>query len=156
MVANRGILPLHTIALTMLPFLGISILIFSVASSGLVQRQAQISNFRILPATSNVPNPTVSTLLPENTPPSASLSVLPTSPFNVSSNVTNVLNTTEAELFCDRELGQGLTVQSCIRARSELQSWLDGRPRYYITIGQPGYGVWDINDRITFLSCEFT
>ena len=156
MVSNRGYSPLPTRALTMFPFLGISIIIFSGASSSLVQRQAQISNTRILPATFNLPNPTASTLLPENTPPSASLSVLPTLPFNVSSNVTNVLNTTEAELLCDRDLGQGLTVQSCIRARSELQTWLARRPRYYITIGQPGYGVWDINDRITFLSCEFT
>ena len=156
MVANRDILPIHTRALTMLSSLSISILILSVFSLGLVQRQAQSSKIRILPATLNVPNPTASTLLSENTSPSTSLSALPTSSFNVSSNVTDVLDTTQADLMCNRELGRGLTVQSCVQARSELKSWLDGRPRYYITIGQPGYGVWDINDRIRFLSCEST
>ena len=156
MVANRGIVPIYTSALTMLSLLSISILILSVTSSGLVQRQAQFSKIRTLPATLNVPSLTASTFLPENTLPSASLSALPTSPFNVSSNVTDVLDTIEAGPTCNRELGRGLTIQSCVQARSELKTWLDGRPRYYITIGQPGYGVWDINDRITFLSCEFT
>ena len=140
----------------MFPLLGICIIIFSVASSGLVQRQAQISNIRILPASFNLPSSTASTLLSENTLPSASLSVLPTSPFNVSSKASNVLNTTEADLTCEHELGQGLTVESCVQAQSQLRGWLNGVLRYYITIGQPGYGVWDINDRITFLSCEFT
>ncbi len=139
----------------MFPFLGIAIIAFSVASSGLVQRGAQISNIRILPASFNQPSPTASTLLPEDTPPSASLSALPTSSFNVSSKNINDLNTTEAALRCDRPLGQGLTVESCVQAGSQLNTWLDGIPRNYITIGQPGYGVWDVNDRITFLSCEF-
>lgn len=140
----------------MFQFLVICIFLSSGASSSLVQRQSQNSAIRVRPATFNLPNPTASTLLPENTLPSASLSVLPTSPFNVSSNNTNVLNTTDAELRCNRELGQGLTVQSCIQAQSELKTWLYAQPRFYITIGQPGYGVWDINDRIKFLSCEFT
>ena len=138
----------------MFPFLGISIVAFSVASSGLVQRGAQISNIRILPASFNQPSPTASTLLPANTPPSASLSALPTSSFNGSSKNINVLNITEAELRCDRDRGQGLIVESCVQAQSQLNSWLNGIPRDYITIGQPGYGVWDVNDRITFLSCE--
>ncbi|KAK0509819.1 hypothetical protein JMJ35_008213 [Cladonia borealis] len=138
----------------MFPFLGISIIAFSVASSGLVQRGAQISNIRIFPVSFNQPSPAASTLLPENTPPSASLSALPTSSFNVSSKNINVLNTTEADLRCDREGGQGLTVESCVQAQSQLKTWLNGKPRYYITIGQPGYGVWDVNDRITFLSSD--
>ena len=156
MASNRGYSPFHTRALTMFPFLSISIIFFSVTSSSLVQRQAQISNIRIHPATFKLPNPTASTVLPENTLPPASLSILPTSPFNVSSNVTNVLNTTEAHLECSYALGQGLTIDSCIQAQSELRTWLDGLTRSYITIGQPNYGVWDVIDRIKFLSCEWT
>lgn len=156
MASNRGYSPFHTRALTMFPFLGISIIFLSVTSLSLVQRQAQISNIRILPATFKLPNPTASTVLPENTLPPASLSILPTSPFNVSSNVTNVLNTTEAYLSCSYALGQGLTIDSCYQAHSELRTWLDGLTRSYITIGEPTYGVWDVDDRITFLSCECT
>ena len=156
MVSNRRYSSLHTRALTMFPLLGICVIIFSVASSSLLQREARISNIRLLPASFNLPSPTASTLLPANTLPSTSLSVLPTSPFNASSNVINSLNTNGPILRCDRELGRGLTVASCVEAQSQLKTWLYGVSRSYITIGQPSYGVWDINEGIRFLSCEFT
>ena len=154
-IVESLIFSLHTRALTMFPFLGIYIITTSVVSSALVQREAQTSNIRILPASFILPSPTASTLLAENTQPSISLPVFPTPPFNVSSNVVNLPNISAPALTCDHELGQGLNVPSCVQAYAQLKTWLTGRPRYYVTIGQPGYGVWDINSRIRFLSGEF-
>ena len=141
-------------SLTMFPFLGICTTIFSVASSSLVQREAQVSNIHILPASFNLPSRTASTVLPENTLPSATLSAQSISLFNVSSKDSTPPNNTE--LVCNDEFGQGLTVASCAQARSHLIDWLNSLARQNISIGQQGQGVWDVYDQIKFLSCELT
>lgn len=135
--------------LTMFPFLGICTTIFSVAFSILVQREAQVSDIRLFPASFNLPSRTSSTGLPVNT-----LFAESTSPFNVSSKDSNPLNATE--LVCNADFGHGLTFKSCAQARFQLISWVNGFPRQNLSIGQQGHGVWDVYDRIKFLSCRMT
>ena len=133
----------------MFPFLGICTAIFSVASSSLVQREAQVSNIRLFPVSFNLPSRTTSTGLPVDTPLAES-----TSPFNVSSKDSNPLNSTE--LICNADFGHGLTFESCAQARFQLVSYLNGLSGPNISIGQQGQGVWDIYDQMKFLSCGLT
>ena len=133
----------------MFPFLGICTTIFSVASSTLVQREAQVSNIRLFPASFNLPSRTSSTGLPVNT-----LFAESTSPFNVLSKDSNPLNSTQ--LACNADFGHGLNFESCAQAWFQLISYLNGLPRQNISIGQQGQGVWDIYDQMKFLSCGLT
>ena len=152
MVLDFEYYSLNPRARAMFPSLGIFCIISSVAFSSLVRREAPISNIHVLPLSSILPSLTASTFQPENTLPSASLPVSPTSPINGSSKDINPLNVTEVE--CDTTHGQTLTVESCNEARSQLLSWLGGIPRNVISIGQQSEGVYDIYDSLTFLSCE--
>ena len=132
--------------------LGIYIILSSVAFSSLVQREAPISNFHVLPASFNLPSLTATNFQPENTLPSASLPVHPTTPINGSSKDVDPLNVKEVE--CNATPGQALTVESCSEARYQLLGWLSQRSRNIISIGQQSEGLYDIYDSLTFLSCE--
>lgn len=136
----------------MFPSLGIFCMISSVAFSSLLRREAPISNTHVLPTSFILPSLTASTFQPENTLPSASLPVHPTSPVNASSKYINPLNITE--VTCDATPRQTLTVESCNEARSQLLGWLSELPRNIISIGQQSEGVYDIYGSLTFLSCE--
>ena len=143
---------LHPRAMTMFPSLGIFCIISSVAFSSLVQREATISNIHVLPTSFILPSLTASTFQPENTLPSASLPVHPTSPINGSSKDINPLNVTQVECYIPH--GQALTVESCSEARYQLLRWLSGIRRNVISIGEQSEGVYDIYDALIFLSCE--
>ena len=143
---------LHPRTMTMFPSLGIFCIISSVAFSSLVQREAPISNIHVLPTSFILPSLTASTFQPENTLPSASLPVHPTSPNNGSSKDINPLNVTQVE--CDIAPGQALTVESCSEARYQLVRWLSGIRSIFISIGEQSEGVYDIYDSLIFLSCE--
>ena len=127
----------------MLPFplLGtFAMLSLSIVSSS---QARELTDIYILPST------TALALSPENT----YLSPLP--PFNPSTNATGSLNLTGGTVKCDPHLGQELTIASCQDASAQLGVWLRGLRKSKITIGQQGTGVWDVNDRIKFLSGKY-
>ncbi|KAL2055957.1 hypothetical protein ABVK25_003599 [Lepraria finkii] len=146
-----------------IPFLAIYATRVSLAASSLVQRAAQSSN---IPEISN------EFVIPSNsTQATSSGTALPSLPSVISSgSLSNlslatsntselVLNGTAAGLklpavVCDEEKGEGLTVQSCIQAYNVMTSYLTrlSHTRTKVTIGTRSQGIFDIPDRIRFLS----
>lgn len=149
-----------------IPFLAIYATRVSLAASSLVQRAAQSSN---IPEISN------EFVIPSNsTQATSSGTALPSLPSVISSgSLSNlslatsntselVLNGTAARLklpavVCDEEKGEGLTFQSCIQAYNVMTSYLTrlSHTRTKVTIGTRSQGIFDIPDRIRFLSREY-
>ena len=148
-----------------IPFLGIYATRVSLVSSSLEQRAAQSSN---IPEVSNaivIPSNSIPATSPGTALPSLPSVISSGSLSNLSLATSNTselaLNGTTAGLklpvvVCDEDKGEGLTLQGCVQAYNVMTSYLAGlsHTRTKVTIGTRSQGIFDISDRIRFLSRE--
>ena len=148
-----------------IPFLGVCLTLIFFASLTPAQDTAQSSNPSEVSKAFTFPRESI-----HAAPSGTGLPVLPpivefgslSNISTINSYTSNIApNDTAAGLkppavVCDPEKGEGLSINSCRQAFSVMTSYLRtlGAARSKVTIGARSEGIWDIPDRVRFLSSE--